>query len=1077
MKWAFFTVLLIRSLTLLAQNPERAYEQSIQAYRDNKLDSADYYIGRAIDYYKQHAQGDSLVYAYVHQALVVWTQTGLDEAVEVTRTAIAVAETLPLKSVARVAAYSRMGQLVTQQYDFKQAAEYFRRAERAVNPAEPPNRHYALLYNYIAVMYLTLEDYVPAKRYVQRAYDTNLAVEGRDGRDMTMILQVRYFISRYREDYQQALIDAKEFQRVIQLYYPPDHPNIGVMHNSLAIIYETLLRYDEALYHRQKAVDIQIKNYKHTTNGFSLGAAYQNLGQLYGYIHEPFLAQEYLQKGSRLLAETYGEDGLGMVNIWVDMAVHKTKIGQYDEAEQLLKKALHIQEMQDADNVSEMAYIAGYFGDLYKEQIRYDEASVWYRNALEKYRQAGMSHQVQALNAKKNLAVTMAAAGQVDAALALEQEVLVQFRRLYPAGNDAIAEKLHGISDIYFDAGQTAKALAFSDSVFTEILQWTSLPAQTSDWISQLPFNYNTAVYVHKRLQILQQLHAHTDDDTYLTQLLSVVDGYAVFISDNLHAFRSQAALIDLADMNKQIYAMAVDACWELSAEGKHPRYLELAFGYAERGKALLLRLAANNMLVDAANVDRDTVEMRDQDFRTRIAALNLQFLNNGRSDSLLALLSATMEQYRGFQDSLKHAGDNAFSQKNALHPHSTNEIRKYLLGPDETLVEYAVTEQSVFIFVLTQRSFHVHRADPQVLDGINDLNELHGLSADAFGTHAYALYRDLIQPVQSYFTDSRLLIVPDAALYALNFEILISDRSSKRFSEMPYLIRKYNISYLLSATSATQFKRRFDRKAKARALLFAPVFTDEMKANYRRGLVNPEDDYVYLYRQPFALQAALQIGRFVNHDLYAEEQAQEAVFKQLAADYRILHFGTHAEVNNQSPLQSRLFFAKALADDTLNVDDGYLYAYEIYAMQLRAELAVLTACETGTGAWRNGEGVISLAHSFMHAGCASVVMSLWKIDEKASAEIIAGFYEFLAKGKSKSTSLQASKLRWIERNGERLAHPYYWAGLAIIGDVTPLYTNYSRWYVLGALLVLAIAGVIFFQHRKCRGSRKTNPQ
>src|SRR5690606_30588740 len=108
----------------------------------------------------------------------------------------------------------------------------------------------------------------------QRAYDMNVMLEGKDGINMPMILQVRYHISRYSEDYEQALVDAKEFQRVIQLHYPPEHPNIGVMHNSLAIIYEVLLRYDEALYHRQKAVDIQVKNYKHTSNGFSLGAAY-----------------------------------------------------------------------------------------------------------------------------------------------------------------------------------------------------------------------------------------------------------------------------------------------------------------------------------------------------------------------------------------------------------------------------------------------------------------------------------------------------------------------------------------------------------------------------------------------------------------------------------------------------------------------------------------------------------------------------------------------------------------------------------------------------------------------------------
>src|SRR5690606_34228628 len=143
-------------------------------------------------------------------------------------------------------------------------------------------------------------------------------------------------ISRYSEDFEQALVDAKEFQRVIQLYYPPDHPNIGIMHNSLAIIYEALLRYEEALYHRQKAVDIQFKNYTHTSNGFSLASAYQNLGQLYGYINEPFLAQEYLEKGSKLLLQTYGNDGLGMVKIWVDLAGYKFRAGQYEEAERLL---------------------------------------------------------------------------------------------------------------------------------------------------------------------------------------------------------------------------------------------------------------------------------------------------------------------------------------------------------------------------------------------------------------------------------------------------------------------------------------------------------------------------------------------------------------------------------------------------------------------------------------------------------------------------------------------------------------------------------------------------------------------
>src|SRR5690606_22629764 len=119
----------------------------------------------------------------------------------------------------------------------------------------------------------------------------------------------------------------------------------------------------------------------------------------------------------------------------------------------------------------------------------------------------------------------------------------------------------------------------------------------------------------------------------------------------------TQAALIDLADINKAIYSIAIEACWELSGNGKNAAVVKRAFAYAERSKALLLRLAANNMLVDAQKGASDTVATRDHDFRKRIGALNLQYLNSGRKDSLLTLLSSTMEQYRGFQDSLKASG------------------------------------------------------------------------------------------------------------------------------------------------------------------------------------------------------------------------------------------------------------------------------------------------------------------------------------------------------------------------------------------------------------------------------------
>lgn len=196
-----------------------------------------------------------------------------------------------------------------------------------------------------------------------------------------------------------------------------------------------------------------------------------------------------------------------------------------------------------------------------------------------------------------------------------------------------------------------------------------------------------------------------------------------------------------------------------------------------------------------------------------------------------------------------------------------------------------------------------------------------------------------------------------------------------------------------------------------------------------------------------------------MSSDMFLEHEALESNFKQASSQYKILHLGTHALVNDVDPLQSKLFFAKS--SDALSSDDGNLHAYEIYSMQLRAELAVLTACETGSGTIHSGEGIMSLAHSFMFAGCPSVIMSLWKIDEKTNAQIITDFYKYLQQGKSKSEALRKAKLKFIESNTNELANPFYWGGLCVIGDDAALYSNNVKWYYwiagIGAALLLLL--------------------
>jgi CHAT domain-containing protein len=345
------------------------------------------------------------------------------------------------------------------------------------------------------------------------------------------------------------------------------------------------------------------------------------------------------------------------------------------------------------------------------------------------------------------------------------------------------------------------------------------------------------------------------------------------------------------------------------------------------------------------------------------------------------------------------------------------------------------------------------------VLNDVAAIRDLYNLSPENFAKPAFRLYSQLIAPAKDFLITKKLLIVPDDELYYLNFEVLISSGTISGFESMPYLVKQFEISTLLSATSALHYSHAM-RQQKGKALLITPVFTDEMKAAYRKKIADDllaDQQYLMLIRQPFTLNAAEKISRYINTDLLSGQAALESSFKQRAGNYNILHLGTHAEINNASPALSRFFLAKPAIDDSSSQEDGYLHAYEIYGMNLRANLAVLNACETGTGQWREGEGVISLAHSFMYAGCPSVLMTLWKVDEKTSAEVVTLFYKNLAKGMSKSEALQKAKIDYLRNAPSNLAHPYFWAGMTLVGDSQPVVPASNRW----KWIALIAAGLI----------------
>ena len=160
------------------------------------------------------------------------------------------------------------------------------------------------------------------------------------------------------------------------------------------------------------------------------------------------------------------------------------------------------------------------------------------------------------------------------------------------------------------------------------------------------------------------------------------------------------------------------------------------------------------------------------------------------------------------------------------------------------------------------------------------------------------------------------------------------------------------------------------------------------------------------------------------NSKALVRREASESAFKRYGEGFKYLHIASHGTFNADSPLSSALLLAK----DAEN--DGTLTVGELYSMRLNADLVTLSACETGLGKIANGDDVVGLTRGFLYAGSRSIVASLWKVDDEATAYLMTRFYQSL-KGTSKREALRLAQIE----TRKKYPHPYYWAAFQLTGE------------------------------------------
>lgn len=338
--------------------------------------------------------------------------------------------------------------------------------------------------------------------------------------------------------------------------------------------------------------------------------------------------------------------------------------------------------------------------------------------------------------------------------------------------------------------------------------------------------------------------------------------------------------------------------------------------------------------------------------------------------------------------------------------------------------------------------------------------------------TVSNALYKAVVEPAAAIIGDKRLLVVPDGALNYVPFEALTTSPANVDFSVASYLIKTNEIVYAPSASVIGAIRQQ-SNKASGRSVLIVadPVFNSRdtrartvtasatpAAGNETRGGMALESAIFDVTGQDASMSAAtatadvrgLRLARLPGTRTEADEisklvktaggtadlwldlnASEESIETRDINKYRVIHIATHGLLNADRPQ----FTGVVLSLIGNKTADGFLRTDEVFNLRLGAPLVMLSACETGLGKEKRGEGVLGLTRAFLYAGAPTVGVSLWSVADKSTADLMTEFYKRLLASDSVSSSAAMREAQLSMINGKKYAAPFFWAPFVLVGD------------------------------------------
>jgi tetratricopeptide (TPR) repeat protein len=786
----------------------------------------------------------------------------------------------------------------------------------------------------------------------------------------------------------------------------------------------------------------------------------RSIGDVHYYNYSDYLNAENYYLSALRSSEKVVDDAFFMAGLYYVLASMSRIKGDAEKAQIFALKALslyHDSDLMNRANCYSLIANSYYVAYEYAESVRYNWMAIelvrekeelrsfigkYYNNLADSYLHIGQLDSSEYCVKKSMEYVKRYNLNQADLSISFQLLGLIRMKqknykeaelylnnskelktRIYGQNHSETAKVHNFLGHLYLNQDLFRKSIIYFQKGIECLLKDTARIGDFNNPDVYKINDYQTYFSIlSKKGEALKRLYELSADTSFLNAGLNTYVRLDEVLQHSKLKIEQESSLINYANEFKHCYENAISLAYQKYLIHSTDSIINLSLNFIESLKSLVLWQSINKMnLQNKLNIP-DSVYLAASLLDKQIAynRSKLARLTDSKEQDLMKIVLADLHSKKeALNLSLKEDYPEFYNLKYDMSPVNVKEF--FNIHEDMGILSYFFGDNELFGIYINKSTSAFYKVPIQeVIVSLENLKNLIFQNKDIgsmakyveFCDNAYFLFQKLFHCDISL--TKNLLIIPDGPLSYLPYDVLITNNNfpeQVNYRDLAYLIRQLNIHYAVSLrTYSLEIKTT---RHKHSVIGFS--YMDDPDSKYFLGGGQNEIS---------------EISRIVRGDFFTNTSSSKQYFMDKAGNADVIHLALHGIADTVYPLESKLVFS-----NLRSADENAVYAYDLYGLKLNARLTVLNACETGSGKYETGEGVISLAKGFIYAGSKCVKTHLYKIDDRSIKDITINFYRLLDEGIHVGAALRKAKMDYIKQSDELSAHPYYWASSILIGN------------------------------------------